>query len=161
MQKYIENIKDKTMPGIKKMPQDKKDYKSKAAMKDGQDTLNTMQPRKGGIYMDREDGKLPMDRVSKYYQDTNPEINQDALQSLKNVGEGFKFGAKSFGSGLADLGSSLYETGKSAVSAAANSPVGKAIGATVDYVSGQKEKEANEAQKKYNEKRKKIMGSKG
>jgi len=75
--KYIKNIKDKTMPGMKKMPQDKKEYKSKEAMRDGQDTLNTFQPRKGGIYMDREDGKLPMDRVGKYYQETNPKMEQE------------------------------------------------------------------------------------
>jgi len=86
LQKYIKNIKDKTMPGMKKMPQDKKDYKSKAAMKDGQDTLNTMQPRKGGIYMDREDGKLPMDRVSKYYQETNPKMEQIKRISLDDKG---------------------------------------------------------------------------
>ena len=72
------------MPGMNKMPQDKKDYKSKAAMKDGQDTLNTMQPRKGGIYMDREDGKLPMDRVSKYYQDTNPKMEQVTGKQMMN-----------------------------------------------------------------------------
>ena len=65
------------MPGMKKMPQDKKEYKSKEAMRDGQDTLNTFQPRKGGIYMDREDGKLPMDRVGKYYQETNPKMEQE------------------------------------------------------------------------------------
>jgi len=68
------------------MPQDKKDYKSKAAMKDGQDTLNTMQPRKGGIYMDREDGKLPDDRVSKYYQETNPKMEQIKRISLDDKG---------------------------------------------------------------------------
>ena len=66
--------------------QDKKNYKSKAAMKDGQDTLNTMQPRKGGIYMDREDGKLPMDRVGKYYQDTNPKMEQIKRISLDDKG---------------------------------------------------------------------------
>lgn len=43
-------------------------YKSK----DDENITKTMQPRKGGIYMDREDGKLPEDRVSKYYQETNP-----------------------------------------------------------------------------------------
>ena len=94
------------MPGMKKMPQDKKDYKSKAAMKDGQDTLNTMQPRKGGIYMDREDGKLPADRVSKYYQETNPKMEQ---QALKNVAEGFKYGGKSFMSDLENVGDIINE----------------------------------------------------
>ena len=72
------------MPGMKKMPQDKKNYKSKAAMKDGQDTLNTMQPRKGGIYMDREDGKLPADRVAKYYQETNPKMEQVTGKQMMN-----------------------------------------------------------------------------
>ena len=97
MQKYIKNIKDKTMPGYGKMPQDK-DYKSKKAMKDGQDTLNTMQPRKGGIYMDREDGKLPADRVAKYYQETNPKMEQmkEIKQGLKNVKAGFEYGGKQF-----------------------------------------------------------------
>ena len=71
------------MPGMKKMPQDKK-YKSKAAMKDGQDTLNTFQPRKGGIYMDREDGKLPADRVAKYYQETNPKMEQVTGKQMMN-----------------------------------------------------------------------------
>ena len=94
------------MPGMKKMPQDKKDYKSKAAMKDGQDTLNTMQPRKGGIYMDREDGKLPMDRVAQYYQETNPKMEQ---QALKNVAEGFKYGAKSFVDDAKKVGSIINE----------------------------------------------------
>ena len=93
------------MPGMKKMPQDKKDYKSKAAMKDGQDTLNTEQPRKGGIYMDREDGKLPMDRVSKYYQETNPKLEQP--QALKNVAEGFKYGAKSFMEDASNIGDKI------------------------------------------------------
>ena len=55
-------------------------------MKDGQDTLNTMQPRKGGIYMDREDGKLPMDRVGKYYQETNPKMEQIKRISLDDKG---------------------------------------------------------------------------
>ena len=48
-------------------------YKSK----DDENITKTMQPRKGGIYMDREDGKLPMDRVGKYYQDTNPKMEQE------------------------------------------------------------------------------------
>ncbi len=95
------------MPGMKKMPQDKKDYKSKAAMKDGQDTLNTMQPRKGGIYMDRQDGKLPADRVSQYYQDTNPKLEQP--QALKNVAEGFKYGGESFMKDLENVGGIINE----------------------------------------------------
>ena len=95
------------MPGMKKMPQDKKDYKSKAAMKDGQDTLNTMQPRKGGIYMDRQDGKLPMDRVGQYYQDTNPKLEQP--QALKNVAEGFKYGGESFMKDLENVGGIINE----------------------------------------------------
>ncbi len=67
------------MPGYKGMKQDKKnpdlkmagDVADGTAQKMAQDK-KMMQPRKSGIYMDREEGKLPMDRVGKYYQDTNP-----------------------------------------------------------------------------------------
>ena len=115
MQKYTKNIKDKTMPGYGKMPQDK-DYKSKKAMKDGQDTLNTMQPRKGGIYMDREDGKLPADRVAKYYQETNPKMEQmkEIKQGLKNVKAGFEYGGKQF----MDEAKDIYKSLKSGTSTA-------------------------------------------
>jgi hypothetical protein len=36
-----------------------------------------MEQKKSGIYMDRMDGALPQNRVSKYYQDTNPKDKED------------------------------------------------------------------------------------
>jgi len=45
------------------------------AGKDGMDTLQTMQKR-SGIYQDRVDGKLPMDRVKGHYAQTR--LAQDA-----------------------------------------------------------------------------------
>ena len=45
-----------------------------------------MQPRKSGIYMDREEGKLPQDRVAKYYQDTNPKMEQIDKIDLSDKG---------------------------------------------------------------------------
>ena len=137
------------MPGKKHMNQDRP--------VDGQDTLQTMQDKKSGIYQDRTDGKLPQSRVAQHYQDMDAKMAQDAVQNLKNVGEGVKYGAKSFASGVSDLGSAAYKAGKSAVSAITNSPVGKAVGATLDYLDGTKEKEAIEYQKNYNKKRKEIM----
>jgi len=50
----------------------------KKAGKDGMDTLQTMQ--KSGIYQDRVDGKLPMDRVKGHYAQAR--LAQDA--SFKN-----------------------------------------------------------------------------
>jgi len=45
--------------------------------KDDENITKTMQDKKmeqkkSGIYMDRENGKLPQDRVAKYYQESNP-----------------------------------------------------------------------------------------
>ena len=53
-------------------------YKSK----DDENISRTMQDKKmeqkkSGIYMDRMDGALPQNRVSKYYQDTNPKMEQE------------------------------------------------------------------------------------
>lgn len=48
------------------------------AGKDGMDTLQTMQKR-SGIYQDRVDGKLPMDRVKGHYAQTR--LAQDASQA--------------------------------------------------------------------------------
>jgi hypothetical protein len=117
--KYIKKIKDKTMPGMKKMPQDKKDYKSKAAMKDGQDTLNTMQPRKGGIYMDREDGALPQDRVAKYYQETNPKQDKEAkeMDTFDLSGKGY------VGRDLAGSANEVIRAGNKAAKKLANNPI--------------------------------------
>ena len=76
--KNTNNTDDKIyiMPGMKHMKQDRRPV-------DGQDTLQTMQdkkmyqPKKSGIYMDREDGSLPQDRVAKYYQEANPKMEQE------------------------------------------------------------------------------------
>jgi len=57
------------MPGMKHMNQDRP--------VDGQDTLQTMQDKKSGIYQDRTDGKLPMDRVNSYYQMKDDKMAQD------------------------------------------------------------------------------------
>tara|TARA_R100000951_G_scaffold17925_1_gene14283 strand:+ start:1358 stop:1759 length:402 start_codon:yes stop_codon:yes gene_type:complete len=131
-------------------------YKSKG----DENITKTMQDKKSGIYQDRVDGKLPQGRVAQHYQAMDAKMEQDAIQNIKNVGEGFKYGAKSFAGGMSDLGSTVLDAGKSAASAVANSPVGKALGATYDYLSGQKEKEANEHQKNYRNKVNAIMNKK-
>ena len=61
-------------------------YKSK----DDENISRTMQDKKmeqkkSGIYMDRMDGALPQNRVSKYYQDTNPKMAQTA-ETFKRKG---------------------------------------------------------------------------
>lgn len=61
-------------------------YKSK----DDENISRTMQDKKmeqkkSGIYMDRMDGALPQSRVSKYYQDTNPKMEQTA-ETFKRKG---------------------------------------------------------------------------
>ena len=60
-------------------------YKSK----DDENISRTMQDKKmeqkkSGIYMDRMDGALPQNRVSKYYQDTNPKMEQTSKKDLMN-----------------------------------------------------------------------------
>jgi len=40
--------------------------------------------KKSGIYMDRMDGALPQNRVSKYYQDTNPKMEQVSGKQMVN-----------------------------------------------------------------------------
>ncbi len=52
------------------------------AGKDGMDTLQTMQKR-SGIYQDRVDGKLPMDRVKGHYAQTR--LAQDAKTAAKDA----------------------------------------------------------------------------
>jgi hypothetical protein len=69
------------MPGMKHMNQDRP--------VDGQDTLQTMQDKKmeqkkSGIYLDRTDGKLPQDRVAKYYQESNPKMEQVTGKQMIN-----------------------------------------------------------------------------
>ena len=56
------------MPGIKNMNQDRP--------VDGQDTLQTMQDKKSGIYQDRTAGKLPQGRVAQHYQDMDAKMEQ-------------------------------------------------------------------------------------
>jgi len=52
------------------------------AGKNGMDTLQTMQKR-SGIYQDRVDGKLPMDRVKGHYAQTR--LAQDAETAAKDA----------------------------------------------------------------------------
>ena len=54
------------MPGMKHMNQDRP--------VDGQDTLQTMQDKKSGIYQDRTAGKLPQGRVAQHYQDMDAQV---------------------------------------------------------------------------------------
>ena len=56
------------MPGMKHMNQDRP--------VDGQDTLQTMQDKKSGIYQDRTAGKLPQGRVAQHYQDMDAKMEQ-------------------------------------------------------------------------------------
>jgi len=56
------------MPGMKHMNQDRP--------VDGQDTLQTMQDKKSGIYQDRTDGKLPQGRVAQHYQAMDAKMEQ-------------------------------------------------------------------------------------
>jgi len=56
------------MPGKKHMNQDRP--------VDGQDTLQTMQDKKSGIYQDRTAGKLPQGRVAQHYQDMDAKMEQ-------------------------------------------------------------------------------------
>lgn len=95
------------MEQYKKMPQKRKMAQDKKMMQD----KKVMQPRRSGIYMDRKDGVLPQDRVAKYYQETNPKMEQ--LSTLKDIGsqilEGFKFGGREFKRELGEVGEALKE----------------------------------------------------
>ena len=58
-------------------------YKSK----DDENISRTMQDKKmeqkkSGIYMDRMDGALPQNRVSKYYQDMDAKMEQATMKSM-------------------------------------------------------------------------------
>jgi len=128
------------MPGKKHMNQDRP--------VDGQDTLQTMQDKKSGIYQDRVDGKLPQGRVAQHYQAMDAKMEQGVSAAT------MKAELKGAGNFVAD------NTYRPVIDAVKNSSVGKALGATYDYLSGQKEKEANEHQNKYNAKRKEIMDGK-
>jgi hypothetical protein len=108
------------MPGMKHMKQDRRPV-------DGQDTLQTMQDKKmeqkkSGIYMDRMDGALPKDRVGKYYQDTNPKMEQATIKSMKKDLEGVA-GFIGGGGPLKDAASSM----KSAYNTYLKPTVDKAI----------------------------------
>tara|TARA_E500000331_G_C17266745_1_gene717464 strand:+ start:4171 stop:4599 length:429 start_codon:yes stop_codon:yes gene_type:complete len=132
------------MPGYKGMKQDRRPV-------DGQDTLQTMQdkkmmqPRQSGIYMDRTEGKLPQDRVAKYYQETNPKMEQGnflkaTYDHLTNP-EASEVGKLIKGTKDAVKGSSLYKTLKG----------------TYNYLSGGSEDQANKAQAKYRKQVKEIV----
>ena len=71
------------MPGMKHMNQDRP--------VDGQDTLQTMQDKKSGIYQDRTAGKLPQGRVAQHYQDMDAKMEQ----AKKEFGEGASGGGMS------------------------------------------------------------------
>jgi len=62
------------MPGKKHMNQDRP--------VDGQDTLQTMQDKKSGIYQDRTAGKLPQGRVAQHYQDMDAKMEQATMKSM-------------------------------------------------------------------------------
>ena len=132
------------MPGKKHMNQDRP--------VDGQDTLQTMQDKKSGIYQDRVDGKLPQSRVAQHYQAMDAKMEQTGNDGVSAAT--MKAELKGAGNFVAD------NTYRPVIDAIKNSSVGKAVGATYDYLSGQKEEEANEFQNKYNAKRKEIMGGK-
>ena len=86
------------MPGKKHMNQDRRPV-------DGQDTLQTMQDKKSGIYQDRTDGKLPQSRVAQHYQDMDAKMEQATVKDMKNQ---LKAAANFVGSGgpLKDMASS-------------------------------------------------------
>ena len=111
----------KKMPQKRKMAQDKK----------------MMQPRKSGIYMDRTDGALPQDRVAKYYQETNPKMEQ--LGTLSNAADqviaGFKYGGKQFMKEAKDIYDSFKEGTKTGITAAGKGAKIVAKGAK-DFVKG-------------------------
>ena len=85
------------MPGKKHMNQDRP--------VDGQDTLQTMQDKKSGIYQDRTDGKLPQGRVAQHYQAMDAKMEQATMKSMgQDVGAVANFVAgggpfKAFGEG--------------------------------------------------------------
>ena len=72
-----------------------KDLRYAGDVADGTAQKNSAQDR-SGIYQDRVNGKLPMDRVAGHYQSRDAQLNQDAMQNLKNVAAGFKYGAGQF-----------------------------------------------------------------
>jgi hypothetical protein len=129
-----------------------KDLRYAGDVADGTAQKDSAQDR-SGIYQDRVNGKLPMDRVAGHYQSRDAQLNQDALQSMKNVATGFKYGAGQFTNALGDL----YDAGKDMVK---GSTLGKIGGAVVDHLSGTKKAQANEHQTKYLEKRDEILGKK-
>jgi len=66
------------MPGKKHMNQDRP--------ANGQDTLQTMQDKKSGIYQDRTDGKLPQGRVAQHYQDMDAKMEQETKKPKNTSG---------------------------------------------------------------------------
>ena len=120
--KNTNNTDDKKyiMPGMKHMKQDRRPV-------DGQDTLQTMQdkkmyqPKKSGIYMDREDGSLPQDRVAKYYQEANPKMEQE--KPAKQV-ETFDLSDKGYvGRSLAGDANEVIRAGNEVSKKLANNPI--------------------------------------
>ena len=140
------------MPGYKGMKQDKKnpdlkmagDVADGTAQKMAQDK-KMMQPRQSGIYMDRTEGKLPQDRVAKYYQETNPKMEQGNF--LKATYDHLTNPEAS------EVGKLIKGT-KDAIKGSA---VGRAIKGTYNYLSGGSEDQANKAQAKYRKQVKEIV----
>jgi len=52
---------------------------------DGQDTLQTMQDKKSGIYQDRTAGKLPQGRVAQHYQDMDAKMEQVKKKNTSGI----------------------------------------------------------------------------
>ena len=65
------------MPGKKHMNQDRP--------ANGQDTLQTMQDKKSGIYQDRVDGKLPQGRVAQHYQAMDAKMEQTKKKNTSGI----------------------------------------------------------------------------
>ena len=100
------------MPGMKHMNQDRP--------VDGQDTLQTMQDKKSGIYQDRTDGKLPQGRVAQHYQDMDAKMAQDKaiqMDTIPLTGKGYV--ARDVASGANEI----IKAGNSAATKLANNPI--------------------------------------
>jgi len=102
------------MPGKKHMNQDRP--------ANGQDTLQTMQDKKSGIYQDRTDGKLPQGRVAQHYQDMDAKMEQVTGKQMMNDLKA----AANFVSGGGPI-KEMINSGKSAYNAYVKPTVNKVI----------------------------------
>jgi len=100
------------MPGKKHMNQDRP--------VDGQDTLQTMQDKKSGIYQDRTDGKLPQGRVAQHYQDMDSKMAQDKAKQMDTI----PLSSKGYvGRDLASGANEIIKAGNNAATKLANNPI--------------------------------------